>query len=432
MSPSILLATGAYNSHVQQMAQALHEAGALYAYLTAGVDSYASPNAKRLRAAIRTRAPRLDRELNRRRVEGVPSNAIRTRWHWELPRVAANRAGLATLEHHIWERSERALARAAADLLEQPDVTAFFGVEHGALEAIQTARRFGKPAFLAFLSPHHQTMRRWIEPEYARWPELRGAGAARIARRADLANARRDEELKLADWIVTGSSFTTQSLVAAGVASSKILTMPLGGPEPLTSSVRTAPVLPVRFVHVGLIAVHKGSHHLLRAWSRLAGRGAELHLYGKRMLPARCLEEAQAAPGGESIIWHGSVPAAELRAVYEQASVLVMPTLCDGFGQVVSEALAHGLPVITTRNAGAADLLRHGESGLVVEPGNERALAEAMAWCLEHPEALAQMRGAALAAAAARTWAVFRREFAEAILDAVHTAPDVCRPRAIG
>jgi glycosyltransferase involved in cell wall biosynthesis len=78
---------------------------------------------------------------------------------------------------------------------------------------------------------------------------------------------------------------------------------------------------------------------------------------------------------------------------------------------VVPEALAHGVPVIATSNAGAADLITHGRSGFLVPPGDTAALAERMQWCVDHPAQVAEMREEALAAAQRWTWADFRLSF---------------------
>ena len=105
------------------------------------------------------------------------------------------------------------------------------------------------------------------------------------------------------------------------------------------------------------------------------------------------------------------VSKAEMARAYDEASVLVFPTLCDGFGMVVAEALAHGVPVITTSNAGAADLIAEGRNGFVVPPGDVTALAERMQWCVDHPADVEEMREEALATAGRWTWSDFRSSF---------------------
>jgi glycosyltransferase involved in cell wall biosynthesis len=423
MSLSFLLGTAAYNMHVQQIGRALHEAGALAAYVTAGVDSYRNPVVRRARQLVGRQLPFVDRELRRRSVSELPPELIHTRWWWELPRVVAGRLRSVALEDWIWERAEFALDAHCARLLARDTFGAYFGVEHGALASLQAARRLNKPAVVAFLSPHHRTLEQWVGSEFDSHPELYSRGQARIATLAARRDARRDEELAEADWIVTGSSFTTRSLVDVGVPARKILTIPLGGPVPITPDrLPAARSKAVRFVYVGPVSVRKGAHYLLKAWSQVARPGVELHLYGKVLLPDRMIAEARASRGADQLFVHGSVPGRELPNVYLQSSVLVLPTLCDGFGQVISDALAHGLPVITTSNAGAADLVECGRCGFVIPPADAAALANTMQWCADRPDDLFAMRNIALGAAAKWTWFEFRRHFAELVLGAVGVA----------
>jgi glycosyltransferase involved in cell wall biosynthesis len=77
---------------------------------------------------------------------------------------------------------------------------------------------------------------------------------------------------------------------------------------------------------------------------------------------------------------------------------------------VISEAMAHGLPVLTTTAAGAATLIDDRRSGLLVEPGDPDALAAALRWAAAHPDALRDMRAAAAAAARERSWASYRAD----------------------
>ena len=120
------------------------------------------------------------------------------------------------------------------------------------------------------------------------------------------------------------------------------------------------------------------------------------------------------APAG--VHFHGPVSAAQMEREYQAASILVFPTLCDGFGMVVSEALAHGLPVLTTPNAGASQLIHEGRNGFLVAARDPEALAARMAWCLDHAAQLEEMRGAARTAARQWTWADYRRSFLSQLL----------------
>jgi len=109
----------------------------------------------------------------------------------------------------------------------------------------------------------------------------------------------------------------------------------------------------------------------------------------------------------------GSVPQSQLFAKFETGDVVVFPTLSDGFGMVVTEAFAHGLPVITTDQAGAADLVRHGENGLIIPAGDAAALKSALQWCLDNRRALYEMRFTALETAKQWQWVDYRRRLIE-------------------
>jgi glycosyltransferase involved in cell wall biosynthesis len=405
------------------MARALHEAGQLHEFVSRGIDSFRTPWVRRVRQLAGRAVPAINRQLGHRVLDGIPPDVARARWGWEVPRLVAARVGLVRLEDWIWERGEHALDAYCARQLRQDDVGGFFGIQHGALAALITAGDLGKPGLLGVLSPHRDARARFVEREYAREPALSSATDRRLRELARPRDRRVDEELRRARWIVTGSSFTTRSLTDAGVDVERILTVPLGGPEPVgLDALPPGQPSKVRFVYAGNVSVLKGAHYLLRAWARLRPSHAELHVYGKHLLPRLVLADL-ARRAGPSVVFHGSVPPDALARAYVTSSVLVLPTLADGFGQVVTEALAHGLPVIVTRNAGAADVVTEGVTGWVIPSADEDALAERIEWCLNHREALVGMRRSALKAAAANTWTAFRARFTAAIATALDAAP---------
>ena len=81
----------------------------------------------------------------------------------------------------------------------------------------------------------------------------------------------------------------------------------------------------------------------------------------------------------------------ELAAYYGAGDVLVLPSAVEPWGLVVNEAMAAGLPIVTTEAAGCApDLVRSGKNGQVVPIGDVDALQTAVAWCLDHRFAAGQ------------------------------------------
>jgi glycosyltransferase involved in cell wall biosynthesis len=185
--------------------------------------------------------------------------------------------------------------------------------------------------------------------------------------------------------------------------------VPLGCPPPIADEMLPASTThPMRFLYAGPFSVRKGAHYLLKAWESVgAVKDAELHIYGQQCLPERLLKGTKA----ENVVVHGPVSKEELASAYRESAVLVFPTLCDGFGMVAMEAFAHGLPVVISSNAGAADLVEEGKNGFVISPRDVDGLAARIEWCMGHPVELLEMRRYALATAKRWTWSEFRAGF---------------------
>ena len=117
-----------------------------------------------------------------------------------------------------------------------------------------------------------------------------------------------------------------------------------------------------------------------------------------------------------SVFFHGSVTGDQIEREYAASSVLVFPTLCDGFGMVVTEAWSRGLPVLTTPCAGVTDLLRDRENGLLFPARDPEAIAATILGCAERRDELRAMRGAARTTAAAWQWSDYRAALRAAVV----------------
>jgi len=320
------------------------------------------------------------------------------------------------VQDSIWETSEIHLDKKCARAMAKNDFDCFFGVEHGALDAIHAAKKSGKKSVVAFLSPHRDFRRKWVDVEYESFPELLTPSTRKLLELGDQRDQRRQEEAKAADVIHANSTLTFQSLADSGLQGKRFIPVPLGGPEPIQmSALPLKPEKPLQFIYAGPVSVRKGAHYLLEAWRLLKPRhSASLHFYGKQLLPERVIDKC-----GDGVVFHGSVARAELFSAYRKSCALVFPTLCDGFGEVVTEALSQGLPVITTTNAGAKDLIVDGENGFIVSPRDVETLAAKIDWCITHPTEVLEMRRRALSSASRWTWADFRKEFIRQFNDAI-------------
>jgi glycosyltransferase involved in cell wall biosynthesis len=123
---------------------------------------------------------------------------------------------------------------------------------------------------------------------------------------------------------------------------------------------------------------------------RLIPKGVvEVRLVGPSMLSPQGLQHLR---DGMEIV--GAVPRADIECHYEWADALVLPTLSEGSANVVVEAMARGLPVVTTPNAGS--VIEDGLNGLLVHIRDSQALASALLR-LANDEALRRRLGSAAA-----------------------------------
>jgi glycosyltransferase involved in cell wall biosynthesis len=161
---------------------------------------------------------------------------------------------------------------------------------------------------------------------------------------------------------------------------------------------------------VGRVGPRKGVHYLLQAWQQLQLPDAELLLIGINEFP-----EGWLARSKQVFRYVPSVPHSRLNAYYSAASVLVFPSLVEGFGLVLLEAMACGIPVITTPNTAGPDILTDGVEGFIVPIRDVEALKEKLEWCYRHPQALAEMGQAARQKAEQLTWSQYRQKLASRV-----------------
>jgi glycosyltransferase involved in cell wall biosynthesis len=148
-----------------------------------------------------------------------------------------------------------------------------------------------------------------------------------------------------------------------------------------------------RVLYAGSCSIRKGIRYLFEAIADLTLPNFELVLNGSVSPEVRNVMERYA----DRYRFAGFQPLERLHEIYSQASVLVLPTIEDGFAKVVTEAMACGIPVIATTNCGAADVLDDGVEGFIVPIRDPAAIQEKILYLYENPDICESMGRAALA-----------------------------------
>ncbi|MFM7228513.1 MAG: glycosyltransferase [Cyanobacteriota bacterium] len=402
----------------QHVAAALHDGGHDTTFFTTLVDRPGGLWQGLARRAANLAGVDLGRELGRRAVTVLPAERVRDRPRRELLRMLQVKTlNDPVLGDRLFHWGRDGFDRWVATQLQGFDL--LYGYEYASLAMFGRARELGVRTAYDLPSPEHDAVEALLAPEYDRFPSLvtpyrRHTGSLQAER-----TERRRQEWELADLVVANSRFTADTWTAAGWSPRRVAVVPYGAPPPLDAPVPVPLDGPLRLLWAGTFSIRKGAHLLLEAVEGL-GLGPQrlqIDVYGAQGLPA---ERVAAAPA--AVRFHGSIPRPELLRRMQAAHALIFPTLCDGFGLVVNEAFSQGLPVVTTRRAGAADLVREGQNGWLIEAGDAGAIAAAIERLEADREGLVAMRPEALRTAAGWQWHDYRRCIREVLEQAVATS----------
>ena len=235
-------------------------------------------------------------------------------------------------------------------------------------------------------------------------------------------------EYAIADVVIVPSSYAKRTFVAAGFNEEAVFVLPYGvdkqqffalnGGEEADPECREAGWhnSSFRILYAGQIIPRKGIAYLISAFEKLRVKAAELVLVGRVDAALAPLMTA-AVQRDSRIRVAGELPKTELYKLYNSGSVLVLPSLADSWGLVVPEAMACGLPVIASANAGSSEAIQDGMNGFIVPARDSDALADRLAYLYEHPSQRRSMGQAARRSMADFTW----ERYGQRLLAIYHT-----------
>lgn len=220
------------------------------------------------------------------------------------------------------------------------------------------------------------------------------------------------EEVALADQAICASTFTKQGLIAQGMPASKISIAPYGGPatQPfqLAKSEKRC-----RFLFVGQGVARKGLHHLLEAWRQAKLQNSHLTVVTSRLDP----QMLSLAEGLENFEMKSRLSDEELKEEMRIADTFVLPSIVEGFGLVLGEALSQGSRLIGSSNTGIVDMALPAEIGQTVTAGSLDSLIEALKKAEDTYQPERPYRELAFLEAERLSWENFRQKVREAALN---------------
>lgn len=336
------------------------------------------------------------RQVERRRYD-LPGERMR-RWPArEMARLASGAIGFRALTAHEtgWASVDavfRDLDRKAAGLLRQATaVQGVYAYEDGALALFAEARARGLPRCYELPMGYWREAQHIFAEEAACQPEW--SSTLDGLRDSPEKLARKDEELAHATEVIVASDFSRRCVQAyPGTLTAKISVVPHGAPAAvseveLEDRLLRRPAGNLRVLFVGGLTQRKGLSYLFEAMKQVGSR-ATLTLVGQRGTNVDCPALDRELARHRHV---PSLPPGELFALMRQHDVLVLPSLFEGFGLVLVEAMAQGLPIISTPHTAAPDLLAHGAGGVVVPIRSADAIAATLEDLARDPVRRAEM-----------------------------------------
>jgi alpha-maltose-1-phosphate synthase len=207
--------------------------------------------------------------------------------------------------------------------------------------------------------------------------------------------AREEAEYAEADCVTIPSTFAYRSFVDQGVAPEKLRLLPYGVNLSRFEPVATPATDRFDILYVGAMSLQKGVQYLVRAYQKLQHSNKSLTFVGT---PSEALMSILKQRGfwSDDISVLGHMPQAELKTVMSKSHVMVLPSIQDGFGMVMAQAMACGCPVIASCHTGAEDLFTDGKEGYIVPIRDMDSLAQRLQTLADNPQIRAEMGRQAL------------------------------------
>lgn len=309
----------------------------------------------------------------------------------------------------VYHSVDNSVARKIANLpaTQRPD--AVYTYEDGALSTFKEAEELGVLRIYDLPKGYWRAERDLLGKERSKRPDW-GVTLAGFKDSAQKLK-RKDEELRYAQHIIVASSFTKSTLQYYSGNLAPITVVPYGFPEVINKrEYKYDKNSKLRLLFVGSLSQLKGLANVLESVEELKDE-VELTIVGRK-------STSECEPLNVGLEKHRYIPSLPHHEVLREMSnhdVLLFPSLFEGFGLVVTEAMSQGTPVITTNRTCGADMINHNVDGWIVEASSTLSLVNQIKSILQSPEIIETVGRAAMDKARSRPWSQYGKELVEVV-----------------
>ncbi len=360
----------------------------------------------------------LDQKLSGRRIDGLSTDKICLLGRWRGisdPLIARNRntAKLLSLDRYPFKSFLH-----KAGCLAAKNSNAIICYDGRAYHSFKVANAYGLKKILIMTAPHIILQDRIAKEEITSHPDF----AKTISKRSCIFNKNGlrplIDEVLMSDRIIVSSGISKDSLIELGVSSEKIDFVPLGVNSTHFSkcNIQKRNKFNFNILYVGKIDQMKGIKYLLEAVRILNLPNIKVHMIGPKTGEVSSLR-----PYSHFLKILNPVSFGLMPSIYEEADIFVFPSIVEGFGRVLLEAMAAGLPIIATSNTAANYVIDDGIDGFTVPPRDINALIERIRLLYKNVELRIDFGTKARAKAKRYTWEKYENGIVNSVLKTFKT-----------
>jgi starch synthase len=380
--------------HSYYVAKALHELGLLKTFYTS---SYIS------NIALQTIIQKLEMSfLSRRFLYGLGGKYVNANWHYEIKELVYRKlkGNSQAVNKLVFERDinfDNDLSKKLPAL----KYNTFWGFQGSCHDSLHVSNKLGFDSVCEMTIAHLPFAKRILQEESLLHPEW--SDSMDFASFPAVYEKRLIEEPLVAKKVIAISSFLKKTLVQEGVPADKITVIPLGFDatsvdfKEETESINNRPL---RLLYAGRITQRKGMKYLLEAIRSFNKKDVELHIIGNIYGSGTAFKTYS-----NLYTYTKGISQQELFKSYQKYDALIFPSVLEGFGLVTVEAMGAGLPVVTTPNTNATEVIKEDINGFLVPIRDTEAIIRAITHLRNMENAsFQQMRHEARKTALQYTW----------------------------